>query len=228
MNIRSLVVEVTRKCNISCAHCLRGNASNMDMKKEYIDSLLNQVKYISDLTFSGGEPSLNVPIMEYFLEQCKVKKIGIGGFYIATNGMKISESFVMFCLKMYSYCDSRESCCVELSNDIYHKKEGKYDINLLQGLSFFGKKFEVDNFNYNGGTSLKSEGRNEGSYNKPRVHKVTLENLEDCIDLYLNCKGEIINGCDWSYKNQRKHKLCDVGDLELYYANLKLVELGVD
>jgi hypothetical protein len=46
---------------------------------------------------------------------------------------------------------------------------------------------------------------------------VTIENIQEgVIDFYLNCKGEIINGCDWSYSSQRKHKICDVADLGSY------------
>lgn len=57
LNIYNLVLEVTRRCNMCCAHCLRGEAQNMDMQKETIDKLLDQTDSISMVTFSGGEPS---------------------------------------------------------------------------------------------------------------------------------------------------------------------------
>ena len=75
ITISNLVIEVTRKCNMFCDHCLRGDLQNIDLKKEYVDSLLNQVDQINNVTFSGGEPSLNIPIIEYFLEQCKEKNL---------------------------------------------------------------------------------------------------------------------------------------------------------
>lgn len=112
MEINNLIIEVTRICNMKCVHCLRGTAENKTMKKEYIDSLLNQITNISNVTFSGGEPSLNVEIMEYFLSVAKAKKINIGSFYIATNGKHVSESFVIFCLKMFSYCEEKEMCLI--------------------------------------------------------------------------------------------------------------------
>ena len=55
LNIYNLVLEVTRRCNMCCAHCLRGEAQNMDMQKETIDKLLDQTDSISMVTFSGGE-----------------------------------------------------------------------------------------------------------------------------------------------------------------------------
>lgn len=222
MDIHSLIVEVTRKCNISCDHCLRGEPINSDLKKEYIDSLLDQTNYIGTVTFTGGEPTLNIPIMEYFLEQCKERGISIDGFYIVTNGIKVPESFVMFCLKMYSYCSEKEMCRVDVSNDIYHNYEGKYNSELLEGLSFFGKKFEKDGFNYHNGTSLIKQGRSESGRNNiyTKENEIDIDYFENEMDIYLNCKGEIINGCDWSYKNQKKHKICDVGELSNYYQEL--------
>lgn len=230
MDIHSLILEVTRKCNISCDHCLRGEPLNVNLKKEYIDTLLDQTSYIGTVTFTGGEPTLNVPIMEYFLEQCKQRNISIDGFYVATNGMNVPESFVMFCLKMFSYCSDKEMCRIDVSNDMYHRSEGSYDESLLKGLSFYGKKFEKDGFDYNRGTSLIKQGRSYKGHEIKVVDEknIDLEYFENELDIYLNCKGEIINGCDWSYNSQKEHKLCDVGDLELYYKNLQMIEMGVD
>lgn len=230
MNIRSLIVEVTRKCNIACDHCLRGDAVNMNMKKEYVDSLLSQVDEIGSVVFTGGEPTLNLRLMEYFLEQCKERRISIQSFYIATNGKKITKQFVMFCLDMFNYCSEKEECGVQVSNDIFHRDECDYDISMLEGLKFFSKKNEKDNYNYGNGAFLKSEGRRENSKyeNKPIVideDRITADDLENECDVYLNCKGEIINGCDWSYKSQNEHKLCDVGELSKYYEELQEEQL---
>lgn len=229
MNISNLIVEVTRKCNLYCNHCLRGDAMNINLKKEYIDSLLSQVDSIGSLCFSGGEPSLNVSIMEYFLEQCKKNNISIGYFYIATNGVDIPDSFVIFCLKLYSYCDEKEQCQVHVSNDRYHMDIADFNIEMLQGLSFFSKKFEKDFYNYGNGSGLISEGRasNERNGHKPILidDEMNIEDFVNDCEVYLNCKGEIINGCNWSYTSQKKHKLCDVGELTKFYESLEEVEM---
>ena len=67
-NISNLVVEVTRRCNMSCDHCLRGCGQNMDLQDKHIETLTSQLEngYISNITFSGGEPSLNVKAIESF------------------------------------------------------------------------------------------------------------------------------------------------------------------
>ena len=61
IGVRSLILEVTRRCNMCCDHCLRGDAQDLDMQKETVDALLEQVGSIGGVTFSGGEPLLNYP-----------------------------------------------------------------------------------------------------------------------------------------------------------------------
>ena len=38
-----LSVEITRKCQLKCAHCMKGEAQNIDMSVEVIDKLLESV-----------------------------------------------------------------------------------------------------------------------------------------------------------------------------------------
>jgi len=226
MEIRNLILEVTRRCNMSCEHCLRGDAENLDLKKEYVDTLLDQLDggWISSVTFTGGEPSLNVPIIEYFLNEIIRRNIGLGFFYIATNGLKISVEFIIVCLRLYSYSDEKDMCTIDVSNDYYHQCENDYNTDLLDGLSFFKRKFSIEGYDYDGGRRVLREGRGEdfGGNNITVQTVETIEDLEE-TEIYLNCEGKIINGCDWSYKNQKKHILCEVENLETYYKTLEEV-----
>ena len=38
------IFEVTRRCNLSCEHCLRGDAQNLDMTKETVDKVLDHIE----------------------------------------------------------------------------------------------------------------------------------------------------------------------------------------
>ena len=66
MYVQDLILEVTRRCNMACEHCLRGDAQNMDMSTEVVDQILEHCDRIGAVTFSGGEPSLNIPLIRYF------------------------------------------------------------------------------------------------------------------------------------------------------------------
>jgi hypothetical protein len=187
----------------------------MDVPTESLASLIGQCSYIGSITFSGGEPSMNTRAIEDTLSLCKKRGVGVGSFYIATNGYKLNEAFVLTCLRWYAYCDEKEMCRIDVSNDYYHAVEGSYDTKLLDGLSFVGRKYsEESSFP----RSLISEGlaeengigerdNNEGDYDS------LSEAIEDGEVLYLNCHGEIIVGCDWSYESQITRVACKVDDL---------------
>lgn len=59
IRIDSLILEVTRRCNMCCPHCLRGDAENMDADIDLIPQIFEGITEVGTLTFSGGEPSLN-------------------------------------------------------------------------------------------------------------------------------------------------------------------------
>lgn len=120
ISVDNLIIETTRRCNMRCKHCLRGEAQKKDIDLFIIDQALYQIDQIGSLTFSGGEPSMNVPAIIHTLEKARELKVGIGSFYIATNGKKISEEFVLACLRLYAYAEEKESCQVSFSNDQYH------------------------------------------------------------------------------------------------------------
>ena len=227
MNLSSLIIEVTRKCNITCYHCLRGDAQKLTMKNEYIDSLLSQVDDIGEITFSGGEPSLAVPVIEYVLESLKRRRISLGSFYIATNGIDISENFVLVCLKLYNYCYEKDRCTIDISNDMYHQAEGGYNTEMLDGLRFTKRKYDREGWDFERGKTLISEGRGveacKGNRkNVPEIVK-TRDDFNE-VNIYLNCKGNIVAGCDWSYKSQDKdvNILCQVDHLQEFYDLLEV------
>ena len=222
--ISNLVIEVTRRCNMACGHCLRGEAQNTNIDNDHIDALLEQVGGIGVVTFTGGEPSLNIEAISHFVEECLRREISIDSFYIATNGVVIPQAFVMECLKLYSMADEKDLCRVDVSNDYFHASEGNYNTELLAGLSFFGRKFDEENYDYNGGKGLITEGNGENFVG--RMNSVcVIESLDDLMDteIYLNCNGDIINGCDWSYDSQDdpKHKLCAVAGLSDFIEGLE-------
>ena len=100
----SLAVEVTRRCNMHCAHCLRGEAENKDISYEVMDALLRHVDGIGVVTFTGGEPSLNCRAIDQFRELCLKYDISVNGFYIVTNGKENVEELAVASLRWYTYC----------------------------------------------------------------------------------------------------------------------------
>ena len=201
----NLVIEVTRKCNMGCAHCLRGNAQNMDIDLSYIDKILEDVYSIGSITFSGGEPSLNLGAIEYTLELCKKKGIEVGSFYIVTNGKDNILPLSISALKWYAYCWEKELCGLALSKDMFHDEIEPENERLLHGLSFFVDDKFTD---FETGRLINSGRAEELS----GFSKVDVDSHNEKIDvddwndertvnsiIYLAANGDIRTNCDTAY-----------------------------
>jgi hypothetical protein len=120
IDIDSLVIETTRRCNAKCGHCLRGDAENVVMPVEHLDTLFSRLGYVSSITFTGGEPSLVPEIMNSSVEIAEKYGVEIGNFYIATNAIDVSDEFLLAIVRLWCYCSDNECSQVEWSNDEYH------------------------------------------------------------------------------------------------------------
>lgn len=223
IHISHLAIEVTRRCNIKCSHCLRGDSQNKDISFEHIDILLDQIESIGHFCPTGGEPSLNVPAIKYFLDGCKKRNISINTFYIATNGVQLTEDFISVSTELYNYCTLKWEYSVQISNDHYHIKQGMYDDSLLEKLPFYSKR-HIEDDDFENGKGLHKEGRALKNHRNAKVMSgakpITSIQVFDANPIYLNVEGNIINGCDWSYDNQNKHFLCEVNQIEKFKKNL--------
>ena len=81
-----LDIELTRRCNMACRHCYNGAAQAVDIPREYMDNLLGQTAEIGQLYIKGGETLLNLPALEYLVDQIIRRKIPVHYFAMVTNG----------------------------------------------------------------------------------------------------------------------------------------------
>lgn len=140
-----LQVELTRRCNQSCAHCCRGDAQDIDLTKEIIDAFIekNDIYYISTLLFSGGEPTLNGEMLEYFVDKIIEKDIDVYSFMFGINGLSYSQALVDGLNKLRDYIilksDSKRYCpgILMISQDQFHKDADPQVVEKLSQLSYF-------------------------------------------------------------------------------------------
>ena len=221
MEISHLSVEITRRCNLKCRHCCRGDAQNIDIDYKYIDLLLDQINYIDHLTFTGGEPSLNVPAMQYFIDECIRKSVKIRNVSIITNGVKIEQDFIDVCIDIFNMIVDKID--VRVSDDIYHQEQKLYDDSLLKSLPFFAIRSNVKILREGRGRHLK-ESEAYGAGTMPFTSSSCFNSKKHYIT--MNVFGEIINGIDWSYDNQMFHYLCRIENLSIAYEYLNQHEMN--
>lgn len=116
--IQNLGLIVTEKCNLKCRHCMRGGCTSKDMSPEVIDTVLDQVDAIGNLTICGGEPTLATPTIEKLFTSIIEHSTDLSFVTVTINGTIYSEEL----LRLLDYIDD-------------YMKPTKYDTNTLIGIS---------------------------------------------------------------------------------------------
>ena len=136
MRIKELVIEITRKCNAACPHCMRGPAQTRNMAFNTITTMLNGITRIDMVTFTGGEPSLAVDRIRYFHDQIRARNIKLGGFYVITNGKYASIDLVTALDDLHADTTDGNSVLI-VSKDQYHKDKNPRIESLYSTCSFY-------------------------------------------------------------------------------------------
>lgn len=117
-----LYVELTRKCNLRCAHCLCGEPQDVTITPEIIDSLLSQTSSIVHLTIGGGEPLLELNMFEYLLNALERYNVPVLALGFVHNGT-ICDERVMQIINDYLRRNPLSLFDIEVSADIFHDQE---------------------------------------------------------------------------------------------------------
>ncbi len=231
LNIDNLVIEVTRKCNMKCEHCLRGAAQRKTISDQYIRKMLQFIDNVSNLSISGGEPTLVMNALDQIRHCTIYGNCNVNSFYMVTNGKSINVAKVAaWAAAMYSACRDNEISGIGFSFDQWHteyfnwnqlkKQERNYHelketLNEDYGIGErdcggdFVQKHSTKSWNYN---HLIKEGRAKNcGVRDNSVYFFEEEEWEDTLyfngtDLYLSSNGNIVAGCDWSYHSTDTRK----------------------
>ena len=226
LSIGDLYLEVTRRCNMKCEHCLRGDAQAVDMSRETVDKIFDLCDDISSITFTGGEPSLNLPLIDYVFEKCKEKWGYIPPFFIATNGMKNQVELASLLLRAYAYVEEKECCSVALSVDTFHDAFYQVETNFLKGLSFYSDCKEHDltkgvdtSFLLNMGRAKENGLAEEDNpyRNQSLQPKLQCDFYDDTVFVESFCVtalNEVVSECDYSYDMAAENRVCMLDELE--------------
>lgn len=228
VRIRTLTFEVTRRCQLRCEHCLRGREQDKNLSEEVVDKMLSQVSSIGELTFTGGEPTLNLPIIRYILEKVKNENIRVDGFFIATNGLENQMELAHMILEYMPMFDDPDYCSVAISRDMYH---GTYKISSpVQYLACYSDvKEQPDEYNFKGllNRGMAKENYLPNTYDRPYDTEFDIESYEQNgeveveIDLVYVCyNGTICADCDLPYEDMEYYSVTTVDDFISYVEEI--------
>lgn len=242
MILDSLVIEVTRRCNMACEHCLRGCAQNVDMPYETIDKIFQGVDEVYNLTFSGGEPFLNIDVIEYTLKYVKEHNIPIHSVFVVTNGKHFEERYISvmndWIIYVASYninLNTRFECTdkvwdteelfnysgLAVSRDPYHESIPMENYLRYKMLSYYSDVKERES--YGNGLILEGSAYDNGLYGREKFcdefdfsdwEVEDFETGEDKIVslVYVSCLGEVLADCDLSYQHMEEESIGNINE----------------
>lgn len=110
-----LAIEITRKCNLRCAHCMREEAENVSVSMDLVSKLFDELIIADMLVISGGEPFLCYDEIKALCELKKQKCVKIPSVTIVTNGTVYDE-------RIYKLLEENfEDVKVDISLDLFHR-----------------------------------------------------------------------------------------------------------
>lgn len=205
-----LVIELGRKCNMNCEHCLRGEAEDAEIS---VDNIINTIKmfdYIGTITFTGGEPILYQDKMITAIEAILALDVPVGSFYIASNGTTPSQELMFALCKLYAHCNEKDMCSYEVSHDRWH--DFPEFASWMSAFSFVGSRNDISE------AQLLNEGKayENGLGNRHLNHSKEFyfdEEYNQLDLLYVNSYGELLADCDYSYDTQREINTFTLNDI---------------
>ena len=115
--LNCLSLELTRKCNMCCKFCSRGKAQSLDMPKEIIDKILDEIEYfdLRAIRLNGGEPFLAKDGIIYLANEIIRRNIKLCQVVIFTNGTVQDENIKTALIRLGQHCK-------KISKTLWNKK----------------------------------------------------------------------------------------------------------
>lgn len=119
MELMNLGFNITKQCNLDCAHCLCGEPKNEFITKEVVDCALVGMEKVGEIYLTGGEPFLKPDLIYMTSEELKSKKVDVKGISITTNATIFNQDIKDALLYLFDgVADPR----VFVSMDRFHKE----------------------------------------------------------------------------------------------------------
>lgn len=202
--LESLDIEITRRCNLECVHCMLS------------ERLCKQLKHIEHLNLTGGEPSLAVNEIRNLLHYLKNYGVSVGDFFVATNACEYCPDFLKVIDELYEYCREPSTCGLSISTDQFHQKASMLAVKMYKGKPYYNSCKEK-------GKLLPYEILNEGRAEKKGIGKFTIPVNKFIYDynikgitfsvkdnVYINAYGDVLLNCDLSYAHQAEYSLGNI------------------
>lgn len=120
LSIREAFVELGLKCNFKCRHCFQGESQDVAITPEVVNAVCDNILWIDELHFAGGEPMLYVDELRMILKIFKKRRIRVNYLGITTNMSMQSQEFADVYNEWADYVAHPDESGLEVSIDPFH------------------------------------------------------------------------------------------------------------
>lgn len=121
-------VEITRRCNTKCDHCLRGKMQPVDIKAEYLREFFSRTTNIDHLILTGGEPTMAVQKIRDVASFISIMNVQVKYVGMIINGLVITDSFLQACQLLESQVGRFD---IRISSDVFRKPAPRKNVEKL-------------------------------------------------------------------------------------------------
>ena len=220
LKFKILAIEITKKCNLKCKHCLKGDAQDVNISDFIIEKLFSMIESIDYLCITGGEPTLNIYSLKKIYQEILKNNVSIGSWSIPTNGVYSNTDFVEVCNKLTELSQDPKSCLLRISLDKYHFPDDVPEYTYYTSpryLSYKIKKYGNYNFNikpnYTNNWGYIKTGRakellepNSLATEKETPFKVNRINKNKINVLYVSARGDLFVDNNLTFEDEDANK----------------------
>ena len=133
LNVVNLSLEVTKRCNFKCRHCLKGEAQEEDLDLNVIAKIFKRGVIVQNLQFTGGEVFMVPDLFHKIVDRIISSGAMVNHANIVTNGTYYTKQieqdlrrlsiYISRCNSMVSGANYQNPISLELSDDEYHQEQ---------------------------------------------------------------------------------------------------------
>ena len=123
-----VTVEITRKCNLLCTHCMRGEAQDLTISQDILDNFFSQVEAIDEVFFTGGEPLLELDMIDYVVDCIAKYNVKIERLALLTNGT-IKDRRILDIYNKFLTNGHDRTARLTISDDDFHNRKTSKEAN---------------------------------------------------------------------------------------------------
>lgn len=135
----ALGIEVTRRCNKKCLHCMKGDAQDVTMDKKTMDKIFHDVEDVEWIAIGSGEPLLELGRIEYLINKIIESRWSTRVIELTTNGSILDDRLIEI-LSLFCSAKDGNIAMLRISNDQFHD-----EVEYQNAYSFYSKRANIIN-----------------------------------------------------------------------------------